>query len=178
MKKKNKLKLLLISSLIIIGVLIIPSVYAFYFFEYESSIISRFLISGDLSNSYVRATVLTYWVDTTSCDDETDLTTCDISGKSSWNMNSNVINSDWVLLGDGYYYYKNIVNGDEIDEDSIKNTSISLIDSNLTLDDLTNDQLAGTDVIPQYEVIYEFIEKDSIENTWKVTYKNGFPSVI
>jgi len=176
--KRRKLKPWVIPMLIILTILTIPTVYAFYFSDYESSIISKFIVNGSLSTSHVRATVLTYWVDTTSCTDETDLTTCAISGKSSWNMKSDVINSNWVLLEDGYYYYKSTVNGDEVTKTNIKTSNIALIDSELSLNDLIDEQLAGTDVIPQYEIIYEFIEKDSVENSWGVTYESGDPTII
>lgn len=178
MKTKRKLKPWVIPTLSIIMLLTIPSAYAFYFSDYESSIISKFIVDGDLSASYVRATVLTYWVDGTSCTDENDLTTCDIVGKSSWNIKSNAINLDWILLEDGYYYYKDSINGEEINNNNIKNNSIALINSELSPNELVDEQLTGTDFIPQYEIIYEFIEADAVEISWSITYENGSPTII
>lgn len=178
MKRKRKLKPWVIPTIIIMMILTIPSTYAFYFSDYESSIISKFTVDADLSNSYVRATVLTYWVDTTSCTNSLDLTTCDISGKSSWKMNDNITNSNWILLEDGFYYYQTNVHSNEINKDNIKTSSIALIDPNLTLEELTNEQLVGVSVVPQYEILYEFITSDAIETAWKVTYTTGLPSLL
>lgn len=175
-RRTKKHWIILISILFIF--ITIPNVYAFYFTKYESTIISKFIINKNLSDSYVRAALLTYWVDITSCEKENDLTTCAINGKSAWNIKTDAINSDWILLEDGYYYYKESVNANEINESNIKTNSIALINSELTLNELTDDHLAGTNIVPQYEIIYEFIEKDSIETAWKVNYENGIPTIV
>jgi len=175
---KRKLRPWVIPTLFLLILLIIPSAYAFYFSDYESSLTSKFLVNSNLDDSYVRATVLTYWVDITSCTLESDLTTCDISGKSAWNLKSEVINTDWILLDDGFYYYKNSINGSLVTEDNIKTSSIALIDPELSLSDLTDDVLLGTDVVPQYEVIYEFIINEAVEDAWSVSYESGAPVLI
>jgi len=176
-KRKNKKTILIIISILVLFITV-PCVYAFYFAKYESSIISKFILKDDLVNSYVRATFLTYWVDIKRCDDEEDLTTCDISGKSSWTINDSVINPDWYLLEDGYYYYKSGIDGNEINSDTIKNSGVALIDSNLSLSELTTEHLATAGIIPQYEIIYEFIEDGSTEDSWKVSYASGSPVVV
>lgn len=177
MKKRRKLKKWVILVFITIF-LLLPVAYAFYFSKYESSIISKFIFKSDLTDSYVRATVLTYWVDSNKCVDKEDLTTCDISGKSSWILKDGVINSNWILLDDGYYYYKTIVNGTDIREDNIKTSSIALINNELSFNELTDELLAGTEVVPQYEVIYEFIECDSVKSAWNVSYDSALPEII
>lgn len=176
--KRRKKKKSIIPILVITLFLAIPCVYAFYFSKYESSIISKFIFNNKLSTSYVRSTIITYWVDINNCTNEEDLTTCDISGKSSWTMNSSVINSDWYALDDGYYYYKDSIGATVINKDNIKTSNIALINPELNLSDLTVDHLAGTGIVPQYEIIYEFIEEGSIEDSWKVTYKDGIPTII
>lgn len=177
MKKRRRLKKWVIPVFATIF-FVIPTVYAFYFSEYESSIISKFSFQNRLSDAYVRATVITYWVDTNSCLDNTDLTTCDISGKASWNLKDEVINSDWTLLSDGYYYYKTNINSKDITEDNIKTSNIALINKDLSFSDLTDELLAGTEVVPQYEIIYEFIASDSVEDAWKVSYETNVPTII
>lgn len=178
MKKERKIRKLIIILVIFFIVFTIPSVYAFYFSNYKSSIFSKYVVDFDLTNSYVRATVLTYWVDTESCDDETDMTTCAIYGKSSWNLRDNIINEDWILLEDGFYYYKDVVNAEEINVSNVKTSNIALIDPELTLADLTDDQVAGINAVPQYEIFYEFISNNDIKDAWNVSYDNGIPEYI
>lgn len=151
MKNKKKIQLLLL-LLGLTLILLIPSSYAFYFSKYESLITSILSINSTPSTTYVRASVLTYWVDTNSCTNQNDLTTCDIYGRSAWTLKSGVINSNWTLSDDGYYYYNSVV---DINNPNI----VDLIDPNLTITDLTDDYLLGTNVVPQYEVLYEYIEK-------------------
>lgn len=177
MKRRRKLKKWVIPVCVIL-ILLIPTVYAFYFSKYESSIILKFIFNNDLTDSYVRATVVTYWVDTNECLDNNDLTTCNISGKSSWNLKDAVINSDWILLDDGYYYYKTSINSRDITKDNIKISDIALIDKQLSFTELSDELLAGTEVIPQYEIIYEFIECNSLETSWKVSYEGNIPEII
>ena len=119
MKKRRKLKKWVIPVFVIL-ILLIPTVYAFYFSKYESSIISKFIFNNDLTDSYIRATVVTYWIDTNECLDNNDLTTCNISGKASWNLKDEAINYNWILLDDGYYYYKTSINSRDITKDNIK----------------------------------------------------------
>lgn len=175
---KKKTNPIIITIIILINFLVIPTVYAFYFANYKSSIISRFIINGDLSESYVRATYLTYWIDPNSCISELDMTTCNISGKSSWNINDTVINSDWILLEDGYYYYKTSIDSNDINKSNIKDSNIALINSELSLEELMDEQFIESETIPQYEIIYEFIENNGIESAWNITYENGLPELI
>jgi len=177
MKRRRKLKKWVIPVFVIL-ILLIPTVYAFYFSKYESSIISKFIFNNDLTDSYVRATVVTYWVDTNECLDNNDLTTCNISGKASWNLKDAAINSNWILLDDGYYYYKTSVNSSDITDENIKTHDIALIEKELSFADLSDELLAGTEVVPQYEIIYEFIECDFVETAWKVSYEGNVPEII
>ena len=179
MKKRRKLKKWVrIIPVFVILILLIPSVYAFYFSKYESSIISKFIFNNNLADSYVRATVVTYWIDTNECLDNNDLTTCNISGKASWNLKDAVVNSNWILLDDGYYYYKTSINSRDITKDNIKTSDIALIDKELSFTELSDELLAGTEVIPQYEIVYEFIQSDSVETSWKVSYEGNIPEII
>ena len=150
--KKKVLKLLLLLTFAF--VLLIPRSYAFYYSKYESLLNSLFNLSNVKKESKVRATVLTYWVDTNYCVDSNDYTTCDMYGRSAWNLKTELINSNWILNEDGYYYYKNTVDASTIEEANIED----LIDPTLTIYDLTDDYLLGTNVVPQYEVLYEIIE--------------------
>lgn len=153
MKNKNKI-IKLVILLVLAFVLLVPKSYAFYFSKYESLINSILSINETKTESYVRATVLTYWIDTNHCTNENDYTTCEMYGRSAWNLKSGVINSNWTLRDDGYYYYNSTVNATTIDEANIED----LINPNLTINDLTDDYLLGTNVVPQYEVLYEIIE--------------------
>ena len=175
--RRKKLKKWVIPAILII-ILLVPTTLSFYSSKYDSSIISRFFFKPEKKDSYVRAVVVTYWVDTNHCLDESDLTTCSISGKSSWNLKSGIVNSDWILLEDGHYYYRWNVNSDEITEENIENSDITLLDSTLSFSDLSDELLAGSEVIPQYEIIYEFIESNSVENAWKVSYDTNYPVLI
>jgi len=177
MKRRRKLKKWVIPVFVIL-ILLIPTVYAFYFSKYESSIISKFIFNNDLTDSYVRATVVTYSVATIECLDNNDLTTCNISGKASWNLKDAAINSNWILLDDGYYYYKTSVNSSDITDENIKTHDIALIEKELSFADLSDELLAGTEVVPQYEIIYEFIECDFVETAWKVSYEGNVPEII
>lgn len=172
----KKIRFLVIALIILFFV--VPTVYAFYYSIYKSSIVSKFRFDYDMSESYVRATIVTYWVDENSCIDFNDLTTCDINGISSWNVNNDIINSDWVLLSDGFYYYKNIVDSTEINKDNIDESNLAIIDNTLPFDELTIDQITGINLIPQYEVIYEFVSSEKISNAWNVKYENGEPVKI
>jgi len=177
MNKKKKLKKWVIPAFIIL-LLLIPTTYSFYSSRYDSSIISKFFFKSEKKDSYVRAIVVTYWVDTRHCSNDIDLTTCSISGKSSWNLKSGIVNSDWILLEDGHYYYRWNVNSEEITDDNINTSDIALIDSTLSFADLSDELLAGNEVVPQYEIIYEFIESSSVENAWKVSYDTNYPVLI
>lgn len=177
MKKRIKLKKWVVPALIII-LLLIPTSYSFYSSYYESSLVSKFLFTRQNTDAYVRATVITYWVDTNNCLDKNDFTTCSISGKSSWKLKNNVTNSNWILLEDGYYYYKLNVNSSEITNENIQDSEIVLIDKNLSFSNLSDELLAGTEVIPQYEIIYEFVESDSVKTAWNVSYDTNFPVLI
>lgn len=163
---------------LILMFLSIPTVYAFYFSKYESSVMTKFNFKHNLTNSYVRAAIITYWIDANECQDDTDLTTCDISGKASWNLKNDVINSDWILLDDGYYYYKLGVDSQSITETNIKETTIALIDEQLSFAELSDELLTGDEVLPQYEIIYEFIECDAVEDAWNVSYEGNIPEII
>lgn len=176
MEKKCKLKRWVITIFVFVF-LILPVTYAFYFSKFDSSLLSRFIFSQKLSDSYVRATVLTYWVDSTSCKDTSDLTTCDISGKNAWKLKDNVVNSDWILLDDGFYYYKTSINSRNISDENIKNSSIALIDQELGFDELVGEEVSSTNFYPQYEVIYEFIECDGVEDAWNVSYSTNVPKI-
>lgn len=158
--------------------LIIPVTYAFYFSKFDSSLLSRFIFSQRLSDSYVRATVLTYWVDDTSCKDTNDLTTCDISGKTAWKLKDDVVNSGWILLDDGFYYYETSVNSRVITKDNISSSALALIDPDLGFDELVGDDSSSSNSYPQYEVIYEFIECDGVEDAWKVSYSTNKPELL
>lgn len=172
----KKMKFLLIALIILVCT--IPTVYAFYYSINKSSIISKFKFDYDLSQSYVRASIVTYWVDDNSCLDSNDITTRDISGISSWNVNNDIINPDWVLLSDGFYYYKNIIDSTEINKDNIDESNLVIIDNTLPFDELTSDQITGINLIPQYEVLYEFVSSEKVSNAWNVTYENGVPVKI
>ena len=177
MKKRRKLKKWTIPFCTTIF-LLIPTASAFYFSKYESSIVSKFNFKNNLTNSYVRAAIITYWIDTNECIDNNDLTTCNISGKASWAIKQEALNSNWILLDDGYYYYNTSVDSSTITEENIKETNIALIDKDLTFSELSDELLAGTEVIPQYEIIYEFIESNSVKDAWKVSYDTGIPLII
>lgn len=151
MKNKDKI-LKLVLLLVLAAVLLIPRSYAFYFSKYESLINSFFSINSTPTTATLKATVLTYWVDTNYCTDDNDYTTCQMYGRSAWNLKDGVINPNWTLGEDGYYYYNSVV---DINNPNI----VDLIDPSLTINDLTDDYLLGTNVVPQYEVLYEYIEK-------------------
>ena len=73
MKNKNKI-IKLVILLVLAFVLLVPKSYAFYFSKYESLINSILSINESQSESYIRATVLTYWIDTNHCTNENDYT--------------------------------------------------------------------------------------------------------
>lgn len=151
---KNKKKILkLVLLLVLAFALLLPRSYAFYFSKYESLINSIFSINNTPTTATLRATVLTYWVDTNYCTNDNDYTTCQMYGRSAWNLKDGVINPNWTLGEDGYYYYKYTVNPNTLNESNIDD----LIDSSLTINDLTDDYLLGTNVVPQYEVLYDVI---------------------
>lgn len=151
MKNKKKIQKLLL-LLVLAFVLLVPKSYAFYYSKYESLLTNIFKTNSSSTKTYVRATVLTYWVDTNYCTDDNDLKTCQIYGRSSWNLKNGVINSNWTANEDGYYYYNQQV---DINENNI----VDLINPNLTINELTDDYLLGTNIVPQYEVLYEYIEQ-------------------
>ena len=100
------------------------------------------------------------------------------SGKASWNLKTDAINSNWILLDDGYYYYKTSINSRDITKDNIKTSDIALIDKELSFMELSDEFLAGTEVIPQYEIIYEFVKCDLVKTAWKVSYEGNIPEII
>lgn len=175
MKKMSKKTWIII--IVIMMFIAIPTAYGYYFSGYESSIISKFLINSNLNTAYVRATIVTYWVDSKTCEDESDIKTCAINAKSSWNIKDSAINSEWILLSDGYYYYKTTIDGNIINKENISNSDIALLDENLTIEDLAEDEIAITDIIPQYEIVYEIIEgsDNSTIQAWGVSYESGTP---
>ena len=85
----------------------------------------------------------------------------------------------WLFIsGVSFYYYKDIVNAEEINVSNVKTSNIALIDPELTLADLTDDQVAGINAVPQYEIFYEFISNNDIKDAWNVSYDNGTPEYI
>lgn len=151
MKNKKHMTLVLIRQKLILIVIII-FVFSFYYSKYESLLTNIFKTNSPSTKTYVRATVLTYWIDTNYCTDDNDLKTCQIYGRSSWNLKNGVINSNWTANEDGYYYYNQQVDVNE-------NNIVDLINPNLTINELTDDYLLGTNIVPQYEVLYEYIEQ-------------------
>ena len=174
--RKRKLKKWVIPTFtsILVITIAIPTAYGFYFADSSSSILTNFIVNSNLKNAYVRATVLTYWVDSKTCNGD-DLTSCTITAKKAWTIKSDAYNSSWQALSDGYYYYKGTIDGSVINKDNIKTHEIALLDSSLSIDELSDEELTITDIVPTYEVVYEFIEgsDEALQNSWKVTYQDG-----
>lgn len=122
---------------------------------------------------FVRATVLTYW----ESKDNGNMV-----GKSSWNLKNNVISSNWTKIDD-YYYFNGFMKNDEIVDGIPINDK--LINPNLSLEELSDDDLTNSKYLANYKVVYEFIEIKakgnvlSCEDAWGIEYSsNGVPSKI
>lgn len=180
--KKLKKRIWLVPIIVLLISMLMPKIYSLYYSGITSSSASKVNFDHDMSNTYVRAYILTYWVDPNLCEDTSNLITCDIVAKSSWNINSNIINSDWVLIN-GYYYYSSSSNlielGNVIPDD------MALINPNLSASEISTDNLSSDQYIPQFKVIYEFLENyvtsDNIittEDAWCVTFNDNIPKAV
>lgn len=173
----NKLKLMIktkswLIPIIILGIImLIPSTWALYHTQIESPLTTKFKI--EYNSVFIRAHIITYWE---------DIESGNIAAKSSWNINNNVINNNWTKIDD-YYYYNGTLTNEEI-TDGIP-VGYELISPELTVEELSTEDLTDLKNIAKYKIMYEYIEAEAISNTlssedaWKITYsEDGIPSKI
>ena len=169
MKKIKKIYFILPLILLMIG-LIIPSANAIYTSGTRSSAKSKFKIQ--YNSVYIRASILTYWIDPT---------TNEIIGKTGWDFDDTKISNQWVKIDD-YYYYKGVLSKDVLISSDVP-ADKELVNINLNVSDLTNDDITGEKYTAKYKVVYEILEVTeesgikSCETAWGITYTaDGVPN--
>lgn len=177
-EKTKKIKLVILSILLLTFT---PTIFAVYYTNITSMATIKMQTNHDMSKTYVRAHIITYWVDDKTCEDMNDLTTCAMSGKKSWNLDETKINQNWTKLNN-YYYYASQTELSSLEE---LPEEIKLIDPNLDISQLTSEDTTDEDYVPQYQVVYEFLEAGTTENNkttseeyWCVTFNNQTPELM
>lgn len=165
----KRVKYLLIVILIL--VLFIPTALAYYYDNDDPMVTTTFEI--DYDSVFVRASILTYWV---------SIETGEIVAKSEWNLKDDVTSNLWTKIDDYYYYNGNITN--EVFE-STGLDGLELIDPSLDVNSLSDEDLSHLKYQAKYEIVYEVVEVDVIDNVlscedaWGIAYSSeGIPSKI
>lgn len=175
MRKIRLRKQIYLIPLIIVGIiaLFIPMAFGLYRTKQESLMTTKFKIVEDYDSVFVRAHVVTYWVDSTNQE---------IAFKEPWTLNESVINNKWVKIDD-FYYYKGTIPSSEI-TDGIP-TNKELIDPSLEASSLSNEDLDNLKYIAKYKIVYDILEASEVnsvlssEDAWKITYdEDGNPSKL
>lgn len=166
---KNKKTYIILSIIITLLVIGIPSTIAFYYSGIDSPLETKFKI--EYNSIFARAYVVTYWEDAESNE---------IIAKKSWKLKETVVNSNWTKIDD-YYYYNGTISKENI-ENEIPTTG-GLINEGLSLTELSDEDLANPKYNAKYKIIYEYIEAEENENgissedAWGITFaSNGTPS--
>ena len=178
-RKKNKLLIKILIAVLMLS--FTPIILAAYVSNITSMATFKFQTNHDMTKTYVRAHIITYWIDPSICENSDDLSTCAIVGKIGWKLNTNNINSNWTKVNNYYYY------ASEYEMQSIEELpeEILLIDSELGISQLSEETLNEDIYLPQYQVVYEFLEagitennKQTSEEYWCVGFKNGKPQAV
>lgn len=173
MKKINLKKQIYLIPLIIFAltVILVPVAFGVYRTKQESNMTTKFQIIQDYDTVFVRAHVITYWVDSTNEE---------IAFKNPWELKTSAINSEWIKIDD-FYYYKGSIPSTDITNGIPLNKE--LIDQSLEASDLSNEGLDNLKYIAKYKIVYDIIEASEIdgilssEDAWGITYlSDGTPT--
>lgn len=166
MKKVKYLPLVLL-----LLVLLIPTAFAYYYDNDDSKVTTTFDL--DYESVFVRASILTHWV---------SLESGEIVAKTGWNLKDGVTSNLWTKIDD-YYYYNGIITNEVFESTGLN--GLELIDPNSDINSLSNENLKHLKYQAKYEIVYEVIEVDvlndvlSCEDAWGITYSSeGIPSKI
>lgn len=175
MRKIRLRKQVYLIPLIIVGIIavFIPMAFGLYRTKQESLMTTKFKLVEDYESVFVRAHIVTYWVDSTNQE---------IAFKEPWTLNESVVNSNWVKVDD-FYYYKGTIPSSEI-TNGIP-TEEELIDPSLEASSLSNEDLDNLKYIAKYKIVYDILEANEVnsvlssEDAWGITYaEDGTPSKI
>lgn len=157
--------------IVLILVLLIPSAFAYYYDNDDSKVTTTFEL--DYDSVFVRASILTHWV---------SIETGEVVAKTGWTLKDGVTSNLWTKIDD-YYYYNGTITNDVFESTGLD--GLELIDPNLDVNSLSNEDLSHLKYEAKYEIVYEIIEVDVIDNVlscedaWGIAYSSeGIPSKI